>query len=101
MYYRKKPVVIQAIQLTWRNWCDICDFVGPLDETTRGCYIDSNGNATESVTDTIGMTIKTLEGVMLARQTDWVIKGVMGEFYPCRDDIFQKTYEAMETIVNN
>jgi hypothetical protein len=43
----------------------------------------------------MGMTIPTLEGVMLARENDYIIKGVLGEFYPCKPDIFEATYEAI------
>ena len=94
--YRKKPVVIEAIQLTWPNWSDICEFV---DEKHfgGGCYLDKIGNPTIGTsTGMMGLRIKTLEGEMLARQGDWIIKGVNGEFYPCKPDIFEKTYEAVE-----
>ena len=43
-----------------------------------------------------GLAIYTLEGTMIASKGDWIIKGVSGEFYPCKPDIFDKTYEAAE-----
>jgi hypothetical protein len=97
--YRKKPVVIDAVQLTWANWSDVCELanVGDLRENQpTGCYIDENGDATEAMTDTMGLAIPTLEGVMLAREGDWIIKGVAGEIYPCKPEIFEQTYEEEE-----
>lgn len=95
--YRKKPVVIEAVQLTWANWSEICEFAGVgrlTDGKPEGCYIDRDGNPmTESYLQTIGLCIPTLEGLMIARQGDWIIKGVKGEFYPCKPDIFEETYE--------
>lgn len=80
MKYRKKPVVIDAYQ-----WTGNIKYFGPLIDD---CYdsIDSDG----------GIIIKTLEGNMKASLGDWVIKGVNGEHYPCKPDIFEKTYELAE-----
>lgn len=86
--YKKKPVEIEAIQLTWRNWSDICDFI-TLDWEKNGIhgkYLD-NGK--------IGLVIPTLEGDHLAEENDYIIKGVQGEFYPCKPHIFHKTYEKV------
>lgn len=78
MKFRKKPVVVDAIQWTGENHDEIMKFVG--NDVSRGdgkIYID------------------TLEGIMSASIGDWVIKGVKGEFYPCKPDIFERTYEAV------
>lgn len=94
--YRKKPVVIEAIQLRWDTWNEICDFVGVgglSNGKPEGCYVDANGKQGQG--DRIGLLIPTLEGVMLATQDDWIICGVNGEFYPCKPDIFEKTYEPV------
>lgn len=96
--FRKKPVIIQAEQLYWENWPTICEFidVGKLsDSKPEGCYIDADGRGTHQPTDVIGLWIPTLEGLMLARQGDWIIKGVQGEVYPCKPDIFAETYELI------
>lgn len=85
--YRKKPVVIEAVQLTWANWNEVCDFVTP-EYFMEG--FNPNGDP-----NVIGLKIKTLEGVMEAQQDDYIIKGVNGEFYPCKPDIFRKTYEEV------
>ena len=95
--FRKKPVVIQAIQLLWENWNDICDFV-PFEYGTKGCYIDQEGMPTEDYpgeNSKLGMVIHTLEGNHLAVEGDWIICGVAGEFYPCKPDIFEQTYERV------
>lgn len=79
MKFRKKPVVVDAILWTGENWQDISDFVGDkLFRDTKNIVI-----------------IKTLEGSMRADIGDWVIKGIKGEFYPCKPDIFETTYERV------
>lgn len=96
--YRKKPVVIESVQLRWDNWSEMCDFIGAenFKKGFCGCYVDNNGEATEDASfPTMGLKIPTLEGVMLGRQDDFIIKGVNGEFYPCKPDIFEKTYEKV------
>lgn len=87
MKFRKKPVVIEAVQLKWENWNEICEFV--TEEYFGG------GFNPEPHVDSLGLRIKTLEGVMEAHEGDWIIKGVNGEFYPCKPDIFEKTYEEV------
>ena len=86
--FRKKPVVIEAIQLTWGNWNEICDFVDPK-------YFGGGFNPTLKPSG-LGLRINTPEGTMEALENDWIIKGVNGEFYPCKPDIFEKTYELVE-----
>jgi len=93
--FRKKPVVIEALQLRWDTWSDMCDFanVGKLsDGKPEGTSVDQEGN---SLNGKIGMFIPTLEGVHLAIVNDFVNKGVKGELYPCKPDIFEQTYEAV------
>jgi len=100
MKYRKKPVVIDAVQLNWKNWSgDVCDLLlsvfgpgkYPLAESTE-FYSDQCGE----VGPFIQLTIPTLEGDMIARHGDWLIKGVKGELYPVKPDIFSETYELDE-----
>lgn len=80
MKFRKKPVVVEAMKFTGANHKDIADFV------------DTNMTF-DRMSDKIG--IVTLEGEMTASKGDWIIKGVKGEFYPCKPDIFEKTYEPI------
>ncbi len=83
--FRKKPVVIEAIRLSETNMQEIVDWTGggshPLIATTDSGYFS-------------GMIIRTPEGSMRASTGDWIIKGVKGEFYPCKDDIFRATYDG-------
>jgi hypothetical protein len=76
--YRKKPVVIEAVQWTG-NIQEVSAFAGESLESLTG--------------DTLW--IKTLEGGLTARMNDWIIKGVCREFYPCKPDIFESTYEKV------
>lgn len=85
MKYRKKPVVIDAVQFTGTkdNFDELLKFTGSgviMWEERFGDTVNSIG-------------IKTLEGTMKASVNDFIIKGVNGEYYPCKPDIFEKTYE--------
>ena len=84
-YYRKKPIVIEAIQWTGFNTVEIRAFAEGVGLTIGLNYDDSNQ---------YWLIVPTLEGTMRASIGDWIIKGVNGEFYPCKPDIFEKTYEA-------
>jgi len=76
--YRKKPVIINAVQWTGDNVAEINSFTNPHSSIKDG-----------------NLSINTLEGVMSATIGDFIIQGVNGEFYPCKPDIFEKTYEAV------
>lgn len=98
--YRKKPVVIDAVQLRWDTWSEMCAHanVGKLGEQRpQGCYVDENGAALPEgrTSDRMGLLIPTLEGIMLGVQDDFIIKGVQGELYPCKPEIFEMTYEKV------
>ena len=84
MKYRKKPVVIEAYQWKPDKYVTSCGYV-PDWITTRN--FDLDGKA---------LLIVTLEGTMRAEPNDWIIKGVAGELYPCKPDIFAATYEPAE-----
>ncbi len=96
--YRKKPVVIEAVQLCWKNWGELCDFVGDIiNENNPGRYTDAySSTCGEPGPEYIELDIPTLEGTHLAKHGDFIIKGVHGEFYPCKPDIFAETYELVE-----
>jgi hypothetical protein len=97
MRYRKIPVEIEAVQLTWATWGEICDFV-PAPWFVRGCYLDKDGKVLpeDEVSETIGLIIRTLESnEFVASQGDYIIKGIAGEYYACKPDIFAKTYEKI------
>lgn len=94
MKYRKKPVVIDAIQRTGHNSTEIMLFVGQrLKCTSVPHQVEREHDDIPNSAYTI--EIPTLEGVMTANKLDWIIKGVNGEYYPCKPDIFEKTYELV------
>lgn len=95
--FRKKPVVIEAMRID--------------SDTSESEFLDPNTRAQAEIAGWMmgngfrdfkvhgerrpfGIAIRTLEGVMVAEPGDWIIRGVQGEFYPCKPDIFEATYEA-------
>ena len=89
MKYRKKPVAIEAMRVP----------MGGLDEENAMAWGNLwmwLGPGDWEVADDLGIDIKTLEGTMHALPGDWIIRGVKGELYPCKPDIFAETYEAVE-----
>ena len=94
MKFRKKPVVIEAMQFTGNNAIEIQLFVGKKLEVhlpPHSMQLALNDIPDEAFT----VIIPTLEGDMTAHRMDWIIKGLKGEFYPCKPDIFEKTYEQV------
>lgn len=90
MKFRKKPVVIEAVQWNNLNRQEMFDFVGKelqCELESETAYLAGQGAPHFS------LIIPTLEGNMKAMKGDWIIQGVNGEFYPCKPDIFAKTYE--------
>ena len=81
MRYMKKPISVEAIQWTGHNFDEIHDFV-----TNRPIVITGSNE----------IIISTLEGDMRAPEGSWIIRGPMGEFYPCRREVFEETYEPVE-----
>ena len=92
MKYIKKPVEIDALQFTRNNWDEIKSFTNNKAHTL---LIEKRigGIAT--------CIIPTLEGHHVANEGDWIIKGIKGEFYPCKPDIFEMTYEPVIQGGNN
>ena len=82
--YRKEPVVVEAIRLTPETFGDIVPWIG------KDVFVKARA------INPVYIVISTLEGNMRANNGDYIIKGVYGEFYPCKPDIFEKTYEAEE-----
>lgn len=96
MKYRKKPVVIEAIEWDGHNLRDVIAFTG-LHKSISDIKV-SDERRWDDYTDLVekeGLKIFTLEGPMMASIGDFIIKGVQGEFYPCKPDIFAKTYEPI------
>lgn len=97
--YRKKPVIIEAIQWTGKiginknNLDEIIAFVGEDNMHTELDTCAYDAGVAPPVTM---LYIHTLEGQMLAMPNDYIIKGIAGEFYPCKPDIFEQTYEIVD-----
>ncbi len=89
--FRKKPVVIEAIQWNGSNLREVINFTG-LHPSAEKWTLDEY----ENVVKTDGLKIFTLEGKMNADVNDFIIKGVKGEFYPCKPEIFEATYEKVD-----
>lgn len=95
MKYRKKPVIIEAIQWTGKNLKEIIAFTGRHESAK-----DWSWEYFEDVVAKDGLKIFTLEGKHLASIGDMIIKGVQGEFYPCKPNIFMQTYEPVKESHN-
>ena len=91
MKFRKKPIIVEAVQ--WLNKKIVCP-PGPLwfVEAEESNIIRLFGH---------NLLINTLEGEMIANIGDWIIQGVNGEIYPCKPDIFEKTYEEIKDDNSN
>lgn len=92
--YRKKPVVIEAIQWTGKNDAEIESFVRDALEG-YGDNLVAYRPMSEQYKSKL-MYIRTLEGIMTASVDDYIVKGIQGEFYPCKPDVFKKTYERVD-----
>lgn len=82
--YRKRPVVVEAIQWTGENYKDIQAFAGKK----------TVNHFSEKL-----LTIRTLKGYMVVSRGDYIVKGVHGEVYPCKPDVFQETYEEANATI--
>src|SRR5574344_1142053 len=82
MKYKKKPVVIEAVRYM-------------IDDSLPDWFMDRVSNNTIVIHEDGTCHIKTLEGIMKSKYGDYIILGVNGEVYPCKPDIFEKTYEEV------
>jgi len=89
--FRKKPVVVEAVQWTGLNVDTVLRFLCTVASVRRKDVASLGGTFVGG-----GLVIETLEGEMTATPGDWIIRGVKGEFYPCKPDIFEATYEPVE-----
>lgn len=85
--YIKKPVVVEAFQFVGDNYPELCEWA---EIKIGGEYPD----VPFTWSKTAGVRIRTLEGMMHVSKGDWIIRGIQGEFYPCKPNIFEETYEA-------
>lgn len=91
--FRKKPIVIEAVQWTGSNVDEVLGtFLGSIEARRLPFHSSPSGGVMPGGI----IHIDTLEGTMAAIPGDWIIKGVKGKFYPCKDDIFRATYDRVE-----
>jgi hypothetical protein len=100
---RKKPVIVEAVQLCWGNWADVVCFLGTalVAENPDGARMvrgDISDTCGEPGPEYIALEVRTIHGeVATVRHGDWIIPdGEPGRFYPCKPDIFEATYEPVE-----
>jgi hypothetical protein len=87
--YRRKPVVVEARRINADDW-------GQVTEIAQWCNADIvDVDNFLAYDDSAVMAITTLEGVMYAEDGDWIIRGVIGEFYPIKSHVFEATYEPV------
>lgn len=91
--YKKKPVSIEAFQMTQERISDNIDWPSWLNEAWSK---EGYGSLGISFGESRVLCIETLEGTMKVSKNDWIIKGVSGEIYPCKPDIFLKIYEKVD-----
>lgn len=89
--FRKKPVVVDAMQWTGKNVDEVVKFALGSIKVLMPCF-----NAGGIIVTRNTAYIETPEGTMHASPGDWIIRGVKGEFYPCKPDIFDATYEPVD-----
>lgn len=101
--YRKKPVVIEAVQLRWSQWSQVCEFLGDalLAENPDGAWEITADEASDTCGEGgtgafIALNVRTIHGELATvRHGDWIIpEAEPGRFYPCKPDVFAVTYEA-------
>lgn len=92
MRYRKKPVIVEAIQYDGSNGEKVKEWAGDNKKIWEeyDVYVSPPG------VSTCRIKVITLEGKMYAYPGDWIIRGIEGEYYPCKPSIFEKTYEVVE-----
>lgn len=89
--FRKKPVVVEAVQLRPETAKEVAEFVGAGDLADNKPQLMAN-----PVSGELGLILRTSSGLVTAKENYWIIKGVNGEFYPCSPEVFAATYELVK-----
>lgn len=92
--FKKKPIIIEAIQFDGINFKEIFDWVEQWQPKDDGQGMWQVEDGTGHLID--ALIIDTMEGEMRADSGDWIIKGIKDELYPCKPDIFEQIYELVE-----
>ena len=88
--YRKRPVIVEAIQVTRENLPELKELQVASTDTDYWITLSPRPEYRD-----FHMAVQTLEGVVFCREGSWLIKGIEGEYYPCKDSIFRQTYEEV------
>jgi hypothetical protein len=102
--FRKRPIVVEAFQMTearrWDNseWPNWLNEAWQREPGENAVWIDPDAPLAPGHLSAAELVCGTLEGVYRIDWGDWIIRGVKGELYPCKPDIFEATYEAVETV---
>ncbi len=94
--FRKKPVVVEAMQWTgdWHTLKDLCAWVNSYDDPDDDHILTYESFKLSDVSDSISrVMVNTLEGPLQVSPGDWIVMGIAGEFYACKPEIFEVTYE--------
>jgi hypothetical protein len=102
--FMNKPIVVDAVQLRWDNWSEMCEHaaVGHLtDGKPEGCYVDAGGHITGDSSARIGLQIQVSsdcvpKAILIAVQDDWIVRDHNGELSVCKPDIFVTTYNPLD-----
>jgi hypothetical protein len=97
--FRTKPVPIEAVQLRWDTWSEMCEFIaapgGLKYGNPEGCYVDADGNGTEDTNGRIGLKIPSPGGrVVVAVQDDWIVLMPDGALVVYKPDAFARLFES-------
>lgn len=93
MKYRKKPIIIEAILYDGTNFDELWNWACPSNDTLKSPI--HCGNLEDASEDYNILYVETLEGEVRVNPPIWIIKGIKGEFYPCKPDIFEQSYEEV------
>jgi hypothetical protein len=99
--FRSKPIVIEAVQVSWSNWSEVCDMVDRAGATIEGRHMRNPEEAPDTCGETapfIEFDVTTAHGeTAIVRHGDWLIPDSKpGTFYPCKPDVFARKYEPID-----
>ena len=100
--YRKRPIEIEAVQLSWATWSEVCnllqDVLGPENQAWHILEAEASDTCGEPGPDYIALRVFTMHGeTAVVRHGDWIIPdAIPGTFYPCKPDVFANTYEVID-----
>lgn len=96
MRYQKKPIIVEAVQMTWDNWEEVCSLI-PKGCFLGGVYLNEDETVNNSSTNLVGVKVRTVDGnECLVKQGDYVVIDSKGFPYPCNKEIFESGHELIK-----